>query len=186
MGAATGSDLAERDAELAQVEQALADAARGDGRLLLVEGPAGIGKSRLLAEVRRRAGEQGALVLSARGSELEREFPFGGVRQLFEVPLAPPAERDAALAGAAAGAATVLDAPAAGDVEAEGSFAALHGLYWLPPNLPPPRLLVLLPSLGLLIDDLHWLDRPTLRWLAYLVGRLEGQSILVAATQRST
>src|SRR4051812_40151854 len=177
---ATGSDLAERDAELAQVEQALAAAARGDGRLLLVEGPAGIGKSRLLAEVRRRAGEQGALVLSARGSELEREFPFGGVRQLFEGTLAAPAERDAALAGAAAGAATVLDAPATGDVEAEGSFAALHGLYWLALNLAARRFLVLL------IDDLHWLDRPTLRWLAYLVGRLEGQPILVAATQRST
>src|SRR4051794_5244821 len=132
--------------------------------MLLVEGPAGIGKSRLLAEVRRQAPELGAFVLTARGSELEREFPFGGVRQLFEVTLAAPAEREAALAGAAAGAASVLDTPAAGDVEAEGSFAALHGLYWLALNLAARRFLVVL------IDDLHWLDLPAPRLLALLLG----------------
>ena len=80
--------LLERDRELESLRAALAEAASGEGRLALVEGPAGIGKSRLLAELRAAAEEDGARVLTARGSELEREFPFGVVRQLFEPALA--------------------------------------------------------------------------------------------------
>jgi ATP/maltotriose-dependent transcriptional regulator MalT len=62
----------ERDRELESLRAALADAADGEGRLALVEGPAGIGKTRLLAELRAAAAEDGARVLSARGSELEQ------------------------------------------------------------------------------------------------------------------
>src|SRR6185503_10607909 len=76
--------LLERDRELESLRAALAEAVGGEGRLALVEGPAGIGKSRLLAELRAAAEEDGFRVLTARGSELEREFPFGVVRQLFE------------------------------------------------------------------------------------------------------
>jgi predicted ATPase len=75
--------LLERDDELESLRSVLQDAAGGGGRLALVEGPAGIGKSRLLAELRRAAQEDDVRVLTARGSELEREFPFGVVRQLF-------------------------------------------------------------------------------------------------------
>ena len=60
------------------------EAAAGEGRLVMVEGPAGIGKSRLLAELRAHAAAAGTTVLAARGSELEREFGFGVVRQLLE------------------------------------------------------------------------------------------------------
>ena len=78
------TELVEREREVAQLF-ALVDAApAGEGRAVLIEGPAGIGKSALLAEARRRAADGGSLVLGARGSELEREFPFGVVRQLFE------------------------------------------------------------------------------------------------------
>ena len=60
----------------------------GDGRLIVVEGSAGIGKTRLLAETRELAAAAEMQVLSARGGELEGEFAFGIVRQLFETPLA--------------------------------------------------------------------------------------------------
>ena len=74
-------------------------------------GPAGIGKTRLLAEARARAGRAGLQVLSARGSELELEFPFGAVRQLFEPLLAAAPPRSAAelLAGAAELATPIFD-----------------------------------------------------------------------------
>src|SRR5262245_66221084 len=78
----------EREAQVAALE-ALADTARsGDGRFVIIEGSAGIGKTRLLAEARSIAGSAGMRVLAARGGEFEGEFAFGIVRQLFEPLLA--------------------------------------------------------------------------------------------------
>ena len=61
---------------------------------------------------------------------------------------------------------------------AEGSFAILHGLYWLAANVAFE-----LPTL-LAIDDLHWADTPSLRWLLYLTRRLEGVPLLVVVGTR--
>ena len=66
--------LVERDRLVEQIEDVVARAAGGEARMLLIEGQAGIGKSRLAGEARRRAAEAGMTVLTARGSELEREF----------------------------------------------------------------------------------------------------------------
>jgi len=76
-------DLLERDAELAAVE-ALLNASPGGGRLLAIEGPPGIGKTSLLMAAKARGQAAGMRVLAARGSELERAFSYGVVRQLFE------------------------------------------------------------------------------------------------------
>jgi len=78
------TELVERERGLAQLEALVDAVVAGEGRAILIEGPAGTGKSALLSQARRRAADGGALVLAARGSELEREFPFGVVRQLFE------------------------------------------------------------------------------------------------------
>src|SRR3954451_25003060 len=96
--------LLEREAELAALEALLAAGRLGDGRLVVVEGRAGIGKTRLLAEARALAAAAEFEVLTARGGELEGEFAFGIVRQLFEVPLAgADPELRAELLGGAAG-----------------------------------------------------------------------------------
>ena len=175
--------LLEREAQCAAL-QALADAARsGGGRLAVIEGSAGIGKTRLLAEARAIAGSAGMRVLAARGGEFEGEFAYGIVRQLFEPLLASasPDLRAELLSGPAALVEPLFGAsqPAAQqDAPAEGSFAILHGLYWLAANvaLQHPTFLA--------IDDLHWADSPSLRWLLYLTRRLEGVPLLVAATTR--
>jgi DNA-binding CsgD family transcriptional regulator/tetratricopeptide (TPR) repeat protein len=168
--------LLERGLELAELDAAIDLATGGNGRLVVVEGPAGIGKSRLLAEARRRA-EASMRVLSARGSELEGEFAFGVVRQLLEGELRAPERRGTLLAAAAGSAAPVFGAP--GGTDGEGaSFAALHGLFWLASNLAEERPLLLA------VDDLHWCDRPSLLFLAYLARRLESQRILLVVGLR--
>ena len=62
--------------------------------------------------------------------------------------------------------------------DAESSFAKLHGLYWLAANfaLRNPTLLV--------VDDLHWADEPSLRWLVYLAHRIEGLPLLLLVGTR--
>ncbi|HWT24406.1 MAG TPA: AAA family ATPase, partial [Solirubrobacteraceae bacterium] len=166
--------LLERDRELGVLEDLVAGAVSGRAATVVVEGAAGIGKSRVLVAARGAAKARGVRVLTARAGELERELPFGVVRQLFE----PLMEEDDWFAGAGAAARAVVSPPAvAGPVEE--SFAALHGLYWLTANVAADR------PLMLAIDDLQWSDRTSLRFLAYLVRRVEGLPILVAATLRS-
>jgi DNA-binding NarL/FixJ family response regulator len=167
-------DLLEREAELSALERLTEAVAEGRGGMALIAGPAGIGKSRLLEESGRRAAASGATVLSARASELEREFPFGVVRQLFEPLLASAG--DAAFGGGAEPARTVFEPIE--DAAPDPSFAVLHGLYWMTLNLAADRPLVLA------IDDLHWCDRPSLRFVAYLARRLIEIKVLVLATQR--
>src|SRR6059058_3012313 len=174
--------LLEREAELAALDAMLDTARLGDGRLVVVEGSAGIGKTRLSAEVRARAQAGEFEVLTARGGELEGQFAFGIVRQLFEAALAgaDPELRDELLAGAAGLSASLFaSAPTTASGErAESSFAVLHGLYWLAANFASrsPTLLV--------VDDLHWADEPSLRWLVYLARRLEGLPLLLLVGTR--
>ena len=150
---------------------------------MLVRGPAGAGKTRLVQEACRRAAAAGFGVLRARGGQLEREFAFGVVRQLFDATLArETAEgRERAFAGAAALAAPVLgDGTAAPHITPlEASYAVHHGLFWLTVNLASERPLVLF------VDDAHWADGPSLRWLAYLSRRLDGLPVVLALAQRS-
>ena len=98
------------------------DASKRAGRAVVIEGAAGLGKSRLLELTHAQASELGFRVLSARGTELERGFPFGVVRQLFERALvsAEDDERERWLAGAAALGAEVLTGAPAGAAEPVG------------------------------------------------------------------
>ena len=176
-----GSALLERDAELAAIAEHVAAAGSGGGRLVAIEGGAGMGKTRLAAEARAEAADAGFEVLAARGGELEQEFSFGVVRQLFEPLLAgaSPADRAALLAGAAGLARPLFDAaPQAAADAGDTSFAMLHGLYWLTANLAQRG------PVAVAVDDLHWADPPSLRWIAYLARRLEGLPILVVVASR--
>jgi DNA-binding CsgD family transcriptional regulator len=177
----------ERDAELARIETAVTRAQGGRGSLLVVEGPAGIGKSALIGAARAVSEAAGTRALRARGAELERDFAFGVVRQLFEPALAeaPARARDDLLQGPAGVAGRLLGLPGALPQGAEGevaapdaSFTVLHGLYWLCANLAAERPLVVT------VDDAHWADAPSLRFLAFLLPRLEELALaLVVATR---
>ena len=168
-------DLLERTEQQAAIDHALTSARRGDGQVLVIEGAAGIGKSRLLQELRDAAAPT-TRVRYARASELERGFAFGVVRQLFEGVVRDPTLGPIALDGAAVTARDVFEETPGQDRAA--SFALLHGLHWLAVNLAEEQPLVLA------VDDLHWCDPSSLRFLAYLGRRLEGTPILIAATTR--
>ncbi len=182
---AYGTQLLERERELALLDTAIGETASGRAGLVVVEGAPGIGKSRLLAEARARAAAEGLTSLSARGGELEREFAYGVVRQLFEGGLADQSARQRALAGPAAAAARIFAAAGRqGDEWTSGdgdrSFASLHGLYWLVVNVSGER------PLMIAVDDLQWCDTQSLRFLAYLVHRLEDLPVLIACSVRSS
>lgn len=169
----------ERDVELAAIAELIGFQR---GRVLAVEGPPGIGKSALIAAAKSAAESAGLQVLGARGSELERSFSYGVVRQLFEPLLAGLEARDRhdAFRGAAAPAAQLFElGPAATGADADTSLATLHGLYWLAANLASRSPLLLV------IDDLHWSDLPSLRWLAYLLPRMEGLDLIVVVGLRA-
>jgi DNA-binding CsgD family transcriptional regulator len=173
--------LFERERELAVIDEKLREAVAGRGGLVLIEGPAGIGKSALVARARELALGHGMAVAAARGSELERADAFGVVRQLFEPRLRAMsgAVRERALGGAAALAAPVVLPETAAAVTSGGSsFATLHGLYWLLAGFAAER-----PQL-LAVDDVHWADEGSARFLLFLANRLEGSPVLLLAAQR--
>jgi len=173
--------LLERDVELSELDGLVADARRGRGRLTLIEGEAGIGKTRLLEEARRRARSVDFTVLTARGGELERDFAYGIVRQLLEPPLAQaePAERKELFADAARLAVSVFAVSPDEAADENPSHAVLHGLYWLVVNLSERSPLLLV------IDDVHWADEPSLRFLIHLARRNEALPVAVALVTRT-
>lgn len=167
--------LLERDAELASFEEMLAGAASGRGSVLLVRGPAGIGKSRLLDAGRAAAVGRGFRVLAARASALEREFGFCVVRDLLTPVLRDPVELPTLMQGAARLAAAAL---ALGDTAAP-TFAVLHGVYWLVADLAERQPLLLV------VDDAHWADVASLRALHHLAHRIQDLPVLVAVATRA-
>ena len=157
------AELLERHAELAAVTVAGTDAASGMGRLVVLVGPAGIGKTALLGAARERAVAAGLEVLRARGAEFERDAGFGVARQLFE---RSGAEED-----------TVLSRAPRGHGR-QALAEAVHGLYRLTVDLASRR------PIALVVDDAHWSDVPSLRFLAYLATRLEDLPVLVVVAMR--
>jgi DNA-binding CsgD family transcriptional regulator len=170
------SRLRGRDDELAQLADLLSDAARGRGGAALVSGPAGIGKTSLLAAAVALA--DGVQVLQARGGALGRDFAFGLVRALLE-PLGRRAEAELAelLQGAAALARPFVD-PHADAGSAADEDATRHGLFWLCADLAGRRPLLIV------VDDAHWGDAPSLRFLVHLARRVDDLPIALIVAAR--
>jgi DNA-binding CsgD family transcriptional regulator len=177
-GTTVDGELLERAPELDVLDGLTERVRSGHPAVALIEGPAGIGKSRLLLATRERARATGFRALTARGSDLERGLPFGVVRQLFEPALVDPGHHERWLAGPASAAARVFDPAEVDNPSGDAGFSVLYGLSWLTANAAADGPLLLA------IDDLHWCDRASLRFIAYLVRRLENLGVLVAATVR--
>lgn len=176
------SVLLERDEQLALVCAEIEALDAGAGSVLVLSGPAGIGKTALLQSAVECARDHGVEVLTARGDELERDLGHGVTRQLLDraVKRLSARDREVLLDGPAALAAPVLglDTPAS-PPSLDPEFAARHGLTWLLAGLAEHRRIVLA------LDDAQWADPPTLRWLVYLARRLDLAPVMVLLTQRT-
>ena len=134
---------------------------------VIVEGEAGIGKSALLGTAARIARDGDMTVLSARATPLEEGVAYGVVRQLLLPTLLETDDREHLLSGAAALAEpALLGADALGPPAPEAAFASRHGLIWLVAALAADG------PLALVVDDAHWADGPSLRFLHALSERI--------------
>ncbi|GAA1918332.1 ATP-binding protein [Streptantibioticus ferralitis] len=143
-----------RSAELAGVSDLLVDVQSNGGGLVVFEGVFGSGKTELLREAGERARQQGFHVLSASADFPERLFRFGVVQQLFE-----------SLGD------EFTDTGADSD-----SFRVLHGLYRKLAELSRDAPVLIL------VDNLEFIDEPSIRWLDFVVRRSQNIPVAIIAT----
>lgn len=179
----SASQILERDTELARIAEALDSAAAGHGRVLVIEGLAGIGKTRLVRETRELAHARGFGRLQATGDDTETAMAWGVVRQMVERSVSRYSGdvRRAILDGPAGAALQALDvAPEGAATDAEVA-RTLHALWWVAIDLSASRPLLIT------VDDAQWSDQPSLRFLGYLARRVADLPIaLVVATRPPT
>ena len=178
------AELLERESEMSVIRDTLDSALAADGRAVLITGDPGIGKTTLLSAATEAAGERGFRVLSVRADSLESELAFGVCAQLFgELTAIPPGGDDPDLfAGAAANAQPILGGitgipPTIGE---DRILSLIHGLYWLCSNLSETSPLLLV------VDDAHWADAPSLRFMHYLARRMGGLNAALLVGTRPT
>lgn len=172
--------MLERDEELLTADSALRVAKDGAGSVVVLEGPAGIGKTSLLAAIERRAQQRGLICLSATAGERERDLEWTVVRGLLRGAVAgmPHAGRADFERGPARFALSLLDRRSVAEVPSDPE-ALLYGLYWLVVGLASRT------PVFLSVDDAHWADEASLRWLEYLGARVGETGVVLAVSRRS-
>jgi DNA-binding SARP family transcriptional activator len=166
------------------------DAARPDGAFVLIEGEAGIGKTRLARELMPAVEERGGLVLAARCHEDEARLPYGPVAELLReaqrcagdvlgAAVSPQRLADASLLQPELGGALDLPAPVA--LAGPGARARLlDGVAAVLGVAGSGR------AAGLVfVDDVHAADEATLDVLTYLARRLRDRPLLLAVAGRA-
>jgi DNA-binding CsgD family transcriptional regulator len=141
-----------------------------------VSGIAGIGKTSLLDAASASAAARGWTVLRATGDELESEFAFGVVLQLLE-PVVTTGPDDL-FDGPASLARPLLDSRGEPLPDDSALFSVLHGVYWFLANLAEQG------PVALVVDDAHWADLASLRWLHYLAKRIEEHPVALVLGTR--
>ncbi|MEU9998811.1 AAA family ATPase [Streptomyces sp. NPDC050848] len=151
------------------------------GGVLAYAAPAGLGKTTLLAEIRRRAAAKGCTVLAARGGDQEQRVAFHVARQLLQPQLAAASDTELrARLGSwydIVGPALGLCAPAdGGPPDPQG---LRDGLDWVLTHLAVRRA-----PLVVVLDDAHWADPESLGWLAAFAPRAEELPMLLVVAYR--
>ncbi|MGP8297718.1 AAA family ATPase [Streptomyces inhibens] len=163
--------LCERSSDLRQLDELLADAREGHGRVALVSAVAGAGKTALLHEFWKTLADTDVLMLSATCVPSERHLPFGMLTQLFESPALTGEDASRAM--------RLLDdpTPATQDRPSDDALAA-RGFTRLVLEMSERQPVVLC------VDDVHNADHESLDHLLRLVRRLHSAPVLAVLTER--
>jgi len=172
-----------RETELARLRAVLGDVVAGRGRVVVILGEAGIGKSRLVAEVSAETVEGGGRVLLGRCHQSGRTLPFGPWVDALRAPETRLPELIANLPrvwrGELARLLPELQEPDLPPVTAaEDSLRVFESIAQLVGHLASQRPLVLL------LEDLHWADEMSLQLLAFLGRRISTWPVLLLGTAR--
>jgi tetratricopeptide (TPR) repeat protein/transcriptional regulator with XRE-family HTH domain len=184
---AADSGLLERDDDLDRCSAVLEAVRDRVGATVVIEGPAGIGKSHLVAQVCTEAAVRGIVPLAVRGNQRDQTMAFGAARTLLARWVAGRGERErrALFAGAADLARVPLGVPQARHRGPDSMIGLTEALYWLVVNATS-----LLGTGGdeegllLAVDDAHWLDEESLQWLEFLGDRLTGLPVVLLLAHR--
>jgi class 3 adenylate cyclase/tetratricopeptide (TPR) repeat protein len=189
-GPAPLTPFVERDAERASLRRLVDDALAGDGRLALIAGEAGVGKSRLVAEIGEEAQARGMQVLTGHCVEMSSAPPYLPYVEIIEQAISSPRS-------------SLALRRALGDVAPEIARIA-PALRRAFPDIPPP---LELPAelarryvwnsfsefmgraaqgrpLLLVLEDLHWADESTVLLTEYLAPLLPEMPVLILGTYR--
>lgn len=192
---ATDAGILERDADLNRCSAVLAAVRSRAGGTMVIEGPAGIGKSELLARVQAEAAVRGMVPLGTRGSERGRALPFGAARSLLARWVASHSQREQELlfAGPAAMARIPLGLAlhphaTTSSASPDNVIGLIEALYWLVVNATSRSTADRSGHEGhgllLAVDDAHWLDEESLNWLRFLCDGLASLPVVVVMAYR--
>ena len=169
--------LVGRDAFLTLIEDRLADAAAGAGRVLFVAGEAGIGKTRLLGSIARRARAGGFAVFRAAAFPGDVQSLAGLILDLASDLMSAPEPVLGQLGQSLASRIRVIPADA-GDAHHRRRLL-VQDLADLLVTVDPGALVLII------LEDLHWADELSLDVLGHLAGRIANRPILIAGAYRS-
>jgi tetratricopeptide (TPR) repeat protein len=184
LGSLPSGSLVGREEELRQILTPVDDVADGKGRLLLLAGEPGVGKTRLAQEVTLVAHNYGFLLTLGRCYEQQQSVPFYPFREALAMlyAVAPVAIRTQASQRWPYLARLLPDqlgssAPASAESpeELERLFRAVSGFVEAIAELRP---------VALLLDDLHWADTATLQLVQHLARHTRGSAVLLLGTYR--
>jgi class 3 adenylate cyclase len=176
--------LVGRGEELARIGEVLADLERGRGQVLVVTGPAGIGKTRLLDEARR--GSDGVAWLAGQGRAYGGDAVYGPFVEMLRAWLETPPGTPEIVVRTRLRARAV---PLVGE-DAATAFAALLGVP-VASGTPAPEALVgwvealaAQHPVGVVIDDAQWIDAPAREMAEQLLALSERLPVLVVVAMR--
>ena len=189
---AEGTAFAGREAERAILSDSLKQTSKGEGKIVLIGGPAGIGKTRLAAEIGAEASARGVLALAGSCYDRDDSVLFSPFVEILEAALEQAQSRD-----------TFRDALGENASELAQMMPRLRRLF---PDIPAPLELppqqarrYLFESLCdflarsattrpvlLVLDDLHWADESTLSLLVHISRRISRMPVMIIGTFRDS